>query len=264
MDGVLGDVMLVNGAPAPITRLPATRHRLRLVNACNARPLRLRFRPAGGPALTVQQIGTDIGLLPAPVDRTLIELHPAERVDLVIDLGLLDVGTDVEVVHQTDDTTAQVMKLVVDRRGPASRRVPDVLAAGYRLLDAADPVASRSFDFRLSVQRTWTVNGQQFDPTGSLADPVMGTVERWTLASDFNHPVHLHLGHFQVISMDGRPVPEREHGWKGHGQRHPVRGGRGAGLVLPLRGPVHAALPQPRARGHGDDGQLHRARAPSP
>jgi len=58
------------------------------------------------------------------------------------------------------------------------------------------------------------VNGQQYDPTGSIANPAMGTIERWTFTSDFNHPVHLHLGHFQVVSVDGKTVNAAERGWK--------------------------------------------------
>lgn len=217
MDGVLGDVMLVNGAPFPITRVAATAYRLRLVNGCNARPLRLRFRPTAGPDLTVQQIGTDIGLLPGPVDRTLIELHPGERVDLVVDLSALAVGTEVELTNDTvdpADPAAKVMKLAVVRRGSAARPVPERLAADFRLLRTADAVTTRSFDFRLAAQQVWTVNGQEYDPTGSIANPAMGTIERWTFTSDFNHPVHLHLGHFQVVSVDGKDVAEAERGWK--------------------------------------------------
>ncbi len=42
----------------------------------------------------------------------------------------------------------------------------------------------------------------------------LDTVEKWTFSSDFNHPVHLHLGNFQVITSNGKQIPVKERGWK--------------------------------------------------
>ena len=66
MSGVLGDCILVNGAPWPVLEVSTTKYRLRLLNASNARRYRLRLD--GGPGLV--QIGSDQGLLPAPVAST--------------------------------------------------------------------------------------------------------------------------------------------------------------------------------------------------
>lgn len=48
MEGVEGDVILVNGAPWPFLEVDAARYRLRLLNASNARRFRLRLTPAAG------------------------------------------------------------------------------------------------------------------------------------------------------------------------------------------------------------------------
>src|SRR5690606_13423161 len=45
---------------------------------------------------------------------------------------------------------------------------------------------------------------------------------------------------------------------EGHRRRPAVRGGGGVGQVHRLPRPVRPALPQPRARGHGDDGERRR------
>lgn len=45
VEGVLGDVILVNGAPWPVAEVPATRHRLRLLNGSNARRYDLALDP---------------------------------------------------------------------------------------------------------------------------------------------------------------------------------------------------------------------------
>ena len=68
MEGVLGDVVLVNGAPWPVHEVDAARYRLRLLNASNARRYRLALTVPGAPDLPLVQIGSDSGLLAAPVD----------------------------------------------------------------------------------------------------------------------------------------------------------------------------------------------------
>jgi spore coat protein A, manganese oxidase len=105
---MFGDTMLVNGTSYPTLTLEPRIHRLRLLNACNARFLnpRLMHAQAGapteadanapGPGFT--QIGTEGGFLPAPVavngkGGVPLLLAPAERADLLVDLRRLAPGT---------------------------------------------------------------------------------------------------------------------------------------------------------------------------
>ena len=101
-----GDTMLVNGTAYPFVEVEPRRYRLRILNACNTRFVRLRIVYAKGPAFpdstepdvnalgpAFQQIGTEGGFLPAPVildgsyqGLTLI-LAPAERADVIVDFG---------------------------------------------------------------------------------------------------------------------------------------------------------------------------------
>ncbi|WP_246090875.1 multicopper oxidase domain-containing protein [Nonomuraea deserti] len=46
------------------------------------------------------------------------------------------------------------------------------------------------------------------------ATPRLGSTELWTFTSDFHHPVHVHLGHFQVYRRNGRPPALTDAGWK--------------------------------------------------
>ena len=46
MDGVLGDTILVNGAPWPVMKVSNTRYRFRILNASNARRYELALQPA--------------------------------------------------------------------------------------------------------------------------------------------------------------------------------------------------------------------------
>lgn len=80
MNGRVGDHVLVNGQSNPVmTVAPGEKRRLRLVNATNARYLRLRF---AGARMTL--IGTDGGLVEAPVAVDEVLLTPAERVELIV------------------------------------------------------------------------------------------------------------------------------------------------------------------------------------
>ncbi|MGG6896431.1 multicopper oxidase family protein [Rhizobium sp. BR 315] len=80
MNGRVGDHVLVNGQKNPaMTAARGEKRRLRLFNATNARFLRLKFENAG---LTV--IGTDGGLIEAPVAVEELLLTPAERVELIV------------------------------------------------------------------------------------------------------------------------------------------------------------------------------------
>ena len=74
--GLLGDVMLVNGAPWPRTDVDAARYRLRILNACNARRLELALDPGGD----LVQVATDLGLMTVRTDAPPSRSHrPSAR-----------------------------------------------------------------------------------------------------------------------------------------------------------------------------------------
>jgi FtsP/CotA-like multicopper oxidase with cupredoxin domain len=80
-------------------------------------------------------------------------------------------------------------------------------------LDAHQAVATRDFVFQRSDDG-WTINGDKYQPGRDLAQPRLGTTEVWRFVSDFHHPVHLHLNHFQVISRNGSAPGPYDTGWK--------------------------------------------------
>jgi spore coat protein A len=207
--GLFGDVILVNGAAWPRHEVAAVRHRLRLVNGSNAR----RYRLALTPSTELTQIGSDDGLLAAPVSHREIILSPGERCDVVVDFSAFPVGSEVTLVNTFGaGATRDVMRFAVTRTAKDDTRIPDRLAK-VPVLTKADAVAVRQFDFRFAGGR-WTINKQPYDPAGSLTAPRLDTVELWRFTSDFHHPVHVHLGHFQVLSRRGRDPEPWESGWK--------------------------------------------------
>ncbi|MEU6715546.1 multicopper oxidase domain-containing protein [Nonomuraea sp. NPDC046802] len=207
MEGVEGDVILVNGAPWPVAEVSATRHRLRLLNASNARRYRLRLAPGG----RFTQIGGDAGLLSAPVAHDEITIAPGERFDVVVDFSAYPVGSAVTLVNTLAEGPAgNVMRFVVARRARDDSAVPSVLS---RPPSRPTPVATRRFDFRRS-ETAWTINGRPYSPGVPLARPRLGTAEVWRFSSDFHHPVHVHLAHFLVLARGGRSPSATDAGWK--------------------------------------------------
>jgi FtsP/CotA-like multicopper oxidase with cupredoxin domain len=211
MNGVLGDVVLVNGAPWPVHEVDPARYRLRLLNASNARRYRLELdpQPAGGKAFT--QIGSDGGLLERPVTHDSLELAPAERFDVVVDFGRYRPGTVVRLVDR--DGGGDVMRFDVTGAGrDDGSAVPEKLSETAGPLPK--PVRTRTFRFNQGSDGTWRINDLAYRPGRALARPRLGEVERWRFVTDFHHPIHLHLNHFQVLSRnDSRPGPY-DAGWK--------------------------------------------------
>ncbi len=60
----------------------------------------------------------------------------------------------------------------------------------------------------------FVINGQPFDPDRIDTRVALGSTEDWLIVNDdvMDHPFHLHINPFQVISRDGRPEAQRR--WK--------------------------------------------------
>ena len=94
MMGFLGERILVNGTPDYVMTLATRVYRLRLLNGSNSRIYKLAW--SNGAVMTV--IGSDGGLLPAPVNRDFVMLAPGERVELWLDLHDMPVGSQLALL----------------------------------------------------------------------------------------------------------------------------------------------------------------------
>ena len=207
-DGREGDVRLVNGKREPTLTMAAGQiERWRIVNASSARYVRLSI--GGAP---FQILGTDGGLLEAPVSAHDVLLTPADRVDLAV--GPFEEGEElaIEALAYYRTTikrrrTEEFGRVQVGPAKPSAATVPSRLRTIAALADpSATPTRTVEFGVKPSLRR-----GMEFvinDRTHFQDAPVkVGELQIWDVvnATLMDHPFHLHGYFFQVLSVNGQP-----------------------------------------------------------
>lgn len=211
-NGFFGETICVNGAPWPYLAADQARYRLRILNGSNARQYRLSL--SNGAPLTL--IGTDGGLLPASTEVPYVEVSPAERVEVVVDLSGVPVGTRVVLRNERGDgALADVLAFDVVTAAGDTSRVPTSLRA-VPALGAASVVRDVSLTLEDGV---WVIDGKPFDPLRVDEFPKLGATEEWRITapvdrSPMPHPFHIHLVMFQVLDRNGAAPAPWERGWK--------------------------------------------------
>jgi spore coat protein A len=208
-----GDAILINGKMRPFHAVEPRTYRLRLLNTANSRFFRLSIvRPdahAPNPhdpvsPVAFHQIGSDQGLLAAPVELKSFTFAPGERVDLLVDFSAF-AGQNVHLRNGAFDI---LQFRVSGTPAAAPKALPPTLRP------SPTPHASTA-----TVTRTITLNEYQdkvhnsmlmllnrkrwHEPTTEL--PKLNSTEIWefvNLTEDV-HPMHLHLVRFQIL--DRRP-----------------------------------------------------------
>ena len=215
--GPLGDQVLVNGTVGPYLDVVTEAVRLRLLNTSASRVY--DFVLSDGRQMDL--VGTDGGLLPAPVPLTSVPLSPGERAEVVV-----RVRPGEEVVLRSQAPDLGVAGLMVGMSGAGDRFDVLELRAADRLEPspalpptlAAAPALEASGDApgKTFVLSDNEINGTTMDM--SRVDQVTrtGATERWTVRNDggMPHSFHLHGTSFAVASVDGDAPPERLAGWK--------------------------------------------------
>ena len=220
--GATGRVMLVNGAPWPVLEVAARKYRFRILNASNASAMRLALS-THHPLL---QIGSDQGLLAAPVALSTIGLAMAERVEIVVDFSVYPLGTRVVLENRRGQGLLRsIMRFDVVRTMRDDSSVPERLSE-IEPLRRSQAALTRTFVFggkpTLGVPPGvhWVINGEPFDPLRVDVKPRLGDVELWRFVNrafvgqTMLHPVHPHLAPFQVLSRNGGAPLRQERGWK--------------------------------------------------
>jgi spore coat protein A len=198
---LMGNAILVNGKLFPYLEVEPRRYRFRVLNASNARFYRLTFvDSASTNNAPFHQIGTDQGLLPAPVPLTSLEIAPGERADLVVDFSE---HRGAQLVLKSAAFTVMQFRVasgkVIDTSSlpPALRpvpKIPETQSVQTRLLTLDEYVNKTGNPVKLLLNASyWTMPVTE--------KPVLGSTEIWTLINPTNdsHPIHLHLVRFQIL-----------------------------------------------------------------
>ncbi|MBB5057317.1 spore coat protein A [Granulicella aggregans] len=191
-----GDAILINGKIRPYLEVEPALYRLRLVNAANSRFFRLSMSNKQ----PLVQIGSDQGLLSAPVELPAITFAPGERLDILLDLTY-SAGQNLHLRHGAFDILQlRVAKATSQKAQPLPKslrtitRIPEsnsILTRTITLNEYQDKVGN-SMEMLLNRKR-W------HEPV--TEKPRLNSTEIWEFINmtEDVHPMHLHLVRFQVL-----------------------------------------------------------------
>jgi FtsP/CotA-like multicopper oxidase with cupredoxin domain len=249
MHGFRGDTLVVNGAVAPVARVPRGYVRLRLLNAANARIFDLRFsdrRP-------FFVIAGDGGLLAEPVETRSLVIAPAERYEVLVDFAdgrPADLVTAPDAGHGRGGPGMMMPMMGARSRSAGAaeafmRFQPDpalkatVTRLPQRLATLAPPgvksaVAWRTFELDPMMgmgmmgmgmmdgrgngpAHMMGINGRSFAMDRIDVTAKLGSAEVWEISAGgmpMAHPFHIHGASFRILSKNGRTPAAHEAGWK--------------------------------------------------
>jgi spore coat protein A, manganese oxidase len=193
-----GDAILLNGKTRPFFEVEPRMYRFRLLNTANSRFFNLSLSDK----IMFQQIGSDQGLLSAPLVLPRVFIAPAERADVLIDFSGM-AGKKVHVLNAA--LPVLEFRVAGSAAGPqvayslpaklrAIERTPESSATVTRqiTIDEAIDHIGNSMQMYLDKKR-W------HEPTTEF--PKLNTTEIWefiNLTPDV-HPLHLHMVRFQIL-----------------------------------------------------------------
>jgi len=221
MMGILGEHILVNGRPDVSMPVSTQPYRLRVLNGSNARIYKLGW--STGAPLTV--IGTDGGLLAAPVTKPYVMLAPGERVELWADFSGAEVSSEFKLVslpfegveagdmgmmgmmHAApslpNGAAFDIMTFAVTEVVAHTVTLPATLLPVETLAAAmAVNAAPRPFVFAMDDAMNWTINGRTFEMDAVADDEKVrfGDTELWELVNLMAAPVPAATG--EMAGMD--------------------------------------------------------------
>jgi len=222
-----GGHFLVNGVEAAVLEVGAQVVRLRILNASNARIYNLGFSDDR----TFHQVASDGGFLRAPVPLTRLLLAPAERAEILVDLGgdqgntfklrsfnsVLGTSMVPRPLQDTWDTADfDLLEITVGamRSNPVTT-IPAGLTAVETISDAEAVNLANARPFELNAN-PFGINGLRMNINVINEIIRLGDTEVWEITNPTTqaHPFHVHGDSFQILTRNGFAPPENELGWK--------------------------------------------------
>ncbi|HWP41448.1 MAG TPA: multicopper oxidase domain-containing protein, partial [Tepidisphaeraceae bacterium] len=234
MPEMFGDTILVNGKAWPYYDVEPRKYRLRLLNASDSRFYNLSLATGDG-VLPIIQIGSEQGMLNAPVSLSSLVIAPGQRADVIVDFAAA-AGQSV-IMRNTAKTpfpkgaapdprtTGQIMQFRIgttvslpDNPLPATLRgLPGQPPLITPLSPSTDPLTGAARirklglfevedDYLRITPMLGTVGGPDDGTIGFMEPvtetPLLNDTEIWEIynTTPDAHPIHLHLVRFQVLS----------------------------------------------------------------
>ncbi|HEX3876608.1 MAG TPA: multicopper oxidase [Bryobacteraceae bacterium] len=197
---IVANAMLVNGKLSPYLEVEPRKYRFRLLNASNSRFYHLSL--SNGKKF--QMIGTDQGLLPAPLPMDSFVISPGERFDFVVDFKD-HAGADIIL---NNDAFVMMQLRVSKGKVNDDSALPTALRAVPKTAES-EAVRTRNMFIAEHTNKggesmMMLLNGQHWDmPVTERV--TLNSVEIWTIINptDDSHPIHLHMVRMQIV--DRRP-----------------------------------------------------------
>jgi blue copper oxidase len=233
----LDSALMVNGTLRPYTNVPSQMVRLRLLNGAPERVFNFGFSDNR----SFQMIGSDGGLLSAPVSLTRLLLSPGERAEIIVNfaqdsgqtLFLMNYGTQIPNAHYgatqpgmgpgqtipgytTNPLNGANFNILELRVGGKTANpitsIPTALTSHNPYL-AADADMTRNLTFMSMTQGPGGINGpfvindEHFDMDVINFRVPFENIEIWELRNQtpIAHPFHIHNVPFYILSINGNP-----------------------------------------------------------
>jgi FtsP/CotA-like multicopper oxidase with cupredoxin domain len=207
-DGRQGNTRLVNGRKEPELTIAAGQvERWRIVNAASARYVRLSI---GERPFTI--IGTDGGLIDAPVTANEVLLTPADRVELAVGPFAEGESLRIETLAYNRMTVARSRReqFATLRVGPAATSRAMIPPTLRHIEPLVTGQATPTREVHLGVKPSLR-HGVDFvinkEPHHRDRPVKVGELQVWDVINDtlMDHPFHLHGFFFQVVDVNGEP-----------------------------------------------------------
>jgi FtsP/CotA-like multicopper oxidase with cupredoxin domain len=231
----------VNGVSKPVMDIePGEVQRWRILHSGYNSSLALEFPEE----VKVYQIAIDGIMFNKPKEIESLHMAPGNRSDLIVHAPSNSAPGTFDIESVTYDMACEYFNAVdggdaICKRTAANdtlessivqvrigteplvdtMRVPTVLPGpgiGHSDIDTTElvngyPRRARTTDFRIMTDTITNISSFEVDSMPFDGDVIsqtlkLGDVERWKLSSDGNHPFHIHINPFQVVSYGNRQV----------------------------------------------------------
>lgn len=227
--------LMVNGTIDPYLDAPAQMVRFRVLNGSSQRVYKLGL--SNNQSFSI--IGTDGGLLEAPVSLTRYQIAPGQRADIIVDLSALQ-GQNIQLMSYGSELPNAVygatqpgmmaqqtlpgydsnplngadfalldINVVAPTTG-AVTTIPSTLVNHTPLLESsADITRILTFTSQQNIVGPFMINGGGFDMEVINYAIPLNNIEIWSLTNQtpISHPFHIHDVQFYILDINGNPPP---------------------------------------------------------